>query len=152
MFRYLLLLEQHPSKSMHVDTLRIVDLYFMFPYLLRDFEFPRGAGKAGRVLAGESSKYNRLPSPRLFLHQLRGLSSIALTSLAGRTLLNPERLKAETAERTASTIPVDLFASVTASEMALAEFLSTNIATISLSGRDGLKKRSGLMEFRYDAA
>lgn len=152
MFRYLLLIEHHPTGSMHADTLRIVDLYFMFPYLLRDFEFPRGLGKSGRAIAGQPSKYNRLPTPRLFLHQLRGLSSVALASLAGRGLLNPDALKSDMVERTDANVPSELLTAATAHEVELAQFLSTGIATLKLTGADGLKKRSGLMEFRYDAA
>ncbi|WP_425293911.1 ABC-three component system middle component 5 [Mesorhizobium japonicum] len=82
-FRALLLLENTPTKSMPADTLRIIDLYFVFPYLLADLDFPRGAGAVGRKLAGTRSRFNTLPSPPVFLGQMKGLHMLITATLAG---------------------------------------------------------------------
>ena len=46
-FRVSLLLEAHPDSKMPVDSVRILDLLFMFPYLIANVEYPKGAGKRG---------------------------------------------------------------------------------------------------------
>jgi hypothetical protein len=69
-FRALLLLESTTSRAMPSETLRIIDLYFVFLYLLAEFEFPKGAGRKGRQLAGVPSRFNTLPAPRIFVTQM----------------------------------------------------------------------------------
>lgn len=152
LFRYILLLESTPDKSMPVDTLRIVDLYFVFPYLLASLDFPKGTGAAGRRLAGTRSRYNTLPSPRVFLTQMKGFQSLIPAALAGRGLVSTDALKSGVVERTTAPLPKDLLSQASAGDKELAEYLGTKIATVPLLGKRGLKARSGLMEFRYDPA
>lgn len=151
-FRALLLLNSAPTKSMHFDTLRIVDLYFVFPYLLADFEFPQGAGAKGRKLAGARSRFNTLPSPRIFLGQMKGIHMLVASAIEGRELISSAALKQGVMERTPNEIPVDLLQQATPADIELAEFLGQKISTIPLLGKRGLKDRSKLMEFRYDPA
>ncbi|MEZ2145367.1 ABC-three component system middle component 5 [Bradyrhizobium sp. DN5] len=151
-FRALLLLENVPNKSMPFDALRIVDLYFLFPYLLADFEFPRGAGRRGRRLAGPKSRFNTLPSPKTFVSQMQGLHMLIAAALAGRGLIQGEALKRGNVERTDAVVSEELLGQSTSEDIELAAYLGSNLATIPLLGKDGLKARSRLMEFRYDPA
>lgn len=149
-FRALLLLESTPSKSMQIDTLRIVDLFFVFPYLLAEMDFPKGAGIKGRKLAGSPSRFNTLPSPRTFLKQSKGLSTLITAALAGKSLISPDALKEGLVMRTSMPVPDGVLSHAKPEDIELAEFLGTRIATISLLGKNGLKARSKLMEYRYD--
>jgi hypothetical protein len=152
LFRALLLLESTPEKSMASDTLRIVDLYFLFPYLLNDFSFTKGTRRTGLELAGSPSRFNTLPTPRLFLVQTRGLHTLILSALSGQRLIDGEALKQLKVKRTDLPIPDKLLNNVTAGDLTLAAYLGANIATIPLFGNSGLKARSKLMEYRYDPA
>lgn len=152
MFRAILLLESTPGKTMPMDTLRIIDLYFVFPYLLSDLDFPKGAGAKGRKLAGTRSRFNTLPSPRAFLGQMKGLHMLIAAALAGREIVSANALKIGVLERTDTPIPEGLLSHANAEDFELAEYLGTKIATVPLLGKRGLKDRSSLMEFRYDPA
>lgn len=149
-FRSLLLLENTPSKAMPFDTMRILDLYFVFPYLIADMDFPRGAGAKGRKLAGAPSRFNTLPSPRTFLEQMKGLHTLIGTALAGRGFIDGHAFKNGTIERTDAPVPNSLMSNASAEDLELAEYLGTKIATVPILGKSGLKARSKLMEFRYD--
>jgi hypothetical protein len=150
LFRALLLLESAPEKAIASDALRIVDLYFLFPYLLADFEFPKGAGRRGRQLAGVKSRFNTLPSPKTFLAQMSGLHTQIIAALSGRGLVQEEPLLIGRVERTGLELPQNLLEQATAEDRELAIFLGAIISTIPLLGKKGLKARSQLMEFRYD--
>jgi hypothetical protein len=151
-FRALLLLESAASKSMPSDTLRIIDLYFVFPYLLSEFEFPKGAGRRGRQLAGVPSRFNTLPAPRVFVAQMQGLHMLVSAALAGRGLIQADALKNGTVTRTDAAIPQQLLSQARPEDVELAAYLGETIAAIPLLGKNGLKARSKLMEFRYDPA
>ncbi|OAM73610.1 ABC-three component system middle component 5 [Devosia elaeis] len=151
-FRALLILEHTPGKSMPVDTLRILDLYFVFPYLLAEMDFPQGAGARGRKLAGTRSRFNTLPSPRTFLAQIKGLHNLVTAGLAGQGLISMDALRDGTVRRTEKEMPPGLLAQATTEDTELAEYLGGKIATVPLLGKRGLKDRSKLMEYRYDPA
>ena len=151
-FRAALLLEMHPEKRMPVDAVRILDLLFVFPYLLADVDFPRGAGKDGRALAGRPSKYNRLPAPKIFLQQLRGVNGLALSALAGGEFLDAPALAAGLAKRTDKPLMPDISTAATEEDIRLAKYLSTKLGVLPIAGKGGLRDRSQLMEYRYDAA
>jgi len=137
---------------MPIDTLRIVDLYLMFPYLIADLDFPKGTGHHGRKLAGTASRFNRLPSPKLFLSQTKALNLIVTSGLAGKDLISVEALADGQATRTDRALPGDLLSEANSRDLELADYLGSRIATIPLLGKKGLKDRSKLMEFRYDPA
>lgn len=149
-FRALLILENTPGKSMPTDTLRIVDLYYVFPYLLADLEFAKGAGVKGRNLASTPSRFNTLPSPRTFLEQSKGLHKLTVAALAGRELISGDALKDGLVKRTETPVPDELLKHAAPDDLDLAGYLGTKIATVPLLGKAGLKARSKLMEFRYD--
>ncbi|WP_409994975.1 ABC-three component system middle component 5 [Rhizobium leguminosarum] len=149
-FRALLLLEHTPRRSMPAGTLRIVDLYFVFPYLLATLDFPRGTGAQGRKLAALPSRFNNLPSPRTFLAQSEGLHRLITSGLAGKGLISDDSLQEGYIERTPIQVPNEILEKADNRDVELAKYLGTNIATIPLLGKRGLKDRSKLMEFRYD--
>jgi hypothetical protein len=149
-FRALLLLESTAAKKMPFDALRIVDLLLLFPYLLGDFKFPKGAGFTGRKLAGQQSRFNSLPAPSTFATQMRGMHQEIVSALAGNNLIEAGALKLGSVERTSAAVPAEIFKAATTEDIELSTFLGSTIAPIPLHGKDGLKARSKLLEFRYD--
>ncbi|WP_352699105.1 ABC-three component system middle component 5 [Mesorhizobium sp. M0590] len=150
LFRLCFILDHHPSKEIHIDALRILDFYFLFPYLLSSFDFTQGAGKQGRLLAGPRSKYNMTASPETLLNHLRGLNHLTLTALASKNILAPADLELGVARRTDVALPETIFDAAQERDIELASYLATKLGTIPLYGPKGLKARSHLLEYRYD--
>lgn len=154
MFRMLRLLEANPKRQIKWDTFRILDLYYLFPHLLEAARLPRTMTKRKREFGKLGSKYTRVPTPRMFIEQLRGIHESIARSLAAKGFIEPAEFDEGLLVRTEREIPTDLlqmFADA-AEDAALVEMLAVEMAAIPLTGGDGLKDRTGLLEHRYDAA
>lgn len=154
MFRMLRLLESNPEHRLHWDTFRILDLYYLFPHLLADATLPRPLTARKKAFAGTASAYSYVPSPKMFIQQMRGIHEIVARSLAAKGLLEPAELDASVLARTEVAIPAALATSFAGAEAdkALVALLATEIAAIPLNGSNGLKQRTRLLEYRYDPA
>lgn len=151
-FRMLRLVEVNPTHSLQWDTFRILDIYYLFPHLLADARLPRGFTKQRREFGALASKYSRAPAPRMFIQQMVGLHESIATSLISKGFLDADAYKTKTLSRTDKALPqavVDAFANAT-SDQALVSLLAVDIAAIPLSGHNGLKERTGLLEHYYD--
>lgn len=154
MFRMLRLLEANPEHRMKWDTFRILDLYYLFPHLLEAARLPRNMTKRKREFGKIGSKYTRVPTPRMFIQQLRGIHESIARSLAAKGFIEPTEFEEGLLVRTELAIPPELlriFADAV-DDAALVNMLAVEVAAIPLTGGDGLKDRTGLLEHRYDAA
>ena len=154
MFRMLRLLEANPKRQMKWDTFRILDLYYLFPHLLDAARLPRTMTKRKREFGKLGSKYTRVPTPRTFIQQLRGIHESIARSLAAKGFIEPAEFDDGVLVRTDREIPPELMRMFTEAvdDAALVQMLAVDMAAISLTGGDGLKDRTGLLEYRYDAA
>jgi hypothetical protein len=135
------------------EKLSILDAYLAIPSLLNEFKCPQNFIKKRNKVLPKPSPYNQYYDPQKLFDKisriqdstLRNLASIDLISLEklrdNVILLNIEKIEDTLQEAISNThsIKPDLF-----------EFLTHDLSTIDLLGPNGLKKRSGLMEYRYD--
>jgi len=154
MFRMLRLLETKIDHELKWDTYRILDLYYIFPHLLADARLPQGMTKRKRDFEKLGSKYSKVPSPRMFIQQMQGIHESIGRSLVAKGFVEPAEYESGMLRRTKTPIPEQLaeaFANAT-DDRVLVEMLANELATIPLSGVNGLKDRTGLLEHRYDAS
>lgn len=154
MFRMLRLLDAHEDHEFKWDTYRILDFYYLFPHLLADARLPPAMRKRKSDFGKLASKYSRVPSPRMFIQQMRGIHETVGRSLAAKGFIEPSEYDSGLLRRTDASIPAELaeaFARATEDED-LVRMLAGELAMIPLSGVNGLKDRTGLLEHRYDAA
>lgn len=154
MFRMLRLLEAKADHELKWDTYRILDLYYLFPHLLVDARLPQSMTKRKRDFGKLASKYSRVPSPRMFIQQMRGIHEAVGRSLAGKGFIEPSEYDSGLLRRTDVAIPSDLAEAFAGAgeDQPLVDLLANELALIPLSGPNGLKDRTGLLEHRYDAA
>lgn len=85
--------------------------------------------------------------------EMRHIQMAALGCLAAGGLIDSGKLEAGTVQRTQNPLPHELRAAVNGfieNESALLEVLTRKVANIPTAGPNGLKDRSGLLEYRYD--
>lgn len=147
-------LEYNPTHQIEWDKFRIIDLYYLFPHLLAEATLPRALTTRKNAYGKTASPYNRVPSPRVLIHQMASLHMVIARSLAGKGFLVPGDLSRGILARTEKSVPTELsaaFAAASADEP-LVRMLAGEVAAIPLNGAGGLKERTGLLEHRYDAS
>lgn len=153
--RLIQLLGSANPPELSFDLLRILDFYFLFPHLLANIQLPRGMARMKRELAARANKYNRVPSPRTLIRQMEGVQETAVRALEASHLVELPLASISIVKRSAVPLPDDLVRIISEqpdAEKALAQALATEVAKIPLNGPDGLKARTGLLEYRYDPA
>ncbi|WP_343635511.1 ABC-three component system middle component 5 [Roseateles sp.] len=150
-FRILSILEL--SKTVEVDRMRILDFALCFPSVVAKFKLPKGFSEVRAAAKTYESPYREaIGANRLFL-SLKPTQDGALGCLAGAGFITQSELSAGRVTRTALSLPFDIEVrcrSLRASEAPFFNTIATKLMEIPLLGEDGLKHRSGLMEYRYD--
>ncbi len=151
-FRILSILEVH--RTIDVDALRILDFSLCFPSIVGSFKLPKELSNLKSLAKRAENPYrDAMGANRLFL-SLRPTHDGALACLAAAGFIAQKDLSAGKATRTATSLPTELNErriALMERESQFFESFSSNLLGIPLLGPNGLKDRSGLMEFRYDA-
>jgi hypothetical protein len=153
MFRLLRLLEVNPEHKLRWDAYRILDFYYLFPDLLVNARLPRNMTSRKRFYATLGTKYSRVPSPKMFIQQMGGIHEAIGRSLAGKGFIEPADFDQKKLVRTDTPIPLALKDAIGAAtgDEELVSMLGVEMAALPLMGPNGLKERTGLLEYRYDA-
>lgn len=142
------------SREIHRDYLRIIDFYQLFPHRLEDARLPKKYLGIKRRLGALKTKFNDIPQPRAFLRQIRPIQETIIVSLAAKGLIDPV-LEAERQliRRTEQPFPIairNIIEGRSTEEKEVVSLLVTLASEIPLQGRDGMKARTNLLEYRYD--
>jgi len=153
-FRIVRLLNRLPAGGYHVERLRILDFYLLFPCQLPDFRFPRSLARHKKTFTARKNRYDKLVDPyRIFL-RLAPFQQEAFGCLAAHGLICPAQLVEGMVARTASPLPARLKATADEADRLapdVIDLLTGPFQDVDLYGKNGLKARSDLFEYRYDA-
>lgn len=138
-------------EKLEVDRLRIFDFCLSFPTAVGQFKLPKeGMALRSKVRAIENPY--RLPiGIKTVFADLQMIHLSCLACLAAAELIEVD---GQTAQRTSKLIPTELQARCTALQVQEEFFFVDTLNVLQrlpLSGAEGLKARSGLLEYRYDA-
>ena len=150
-FRYLrvLLLGRRP---MEYDRLRLLDLYLLFPEFAVDIRLPKHAISWRKKLKGRANEYWSTCDRMLLLQQMTPIHKCALGLLDATGLVvqdSVSRLWSVVADQhPIATSAVER----NREDEEIVSFLSEVLLPLELTGPQGLKARTGLIEWRYDEA
>lgn len=149
-FRMLRLIASSPYK-LEPDRLRLLDFYLLFPHLLKKVHLPSDLTRRRGQVAGSSNHYRFNGQPQLVFRTITPVHDAALNLLSTSAWT---RLEDDRVYLNASALPDEvrlLLVERNAEQNDLISFLVADLYTVPLCGHDGLKQRTGLMEYRYDA-
>jgi hypothetical protein len=144
------------SGRLHRDHVRLLDFYLVFPFRIEGIRLlpkHRGYRKLASIYA-TAKPYGDQPDDVTLFGRMEPIQTVALETLATNRVLDASELRADIVVPTDVGIPEELserVGSANAHDQALVEFLQVLATEYSLSGPNGLKARTGLLEYRYDA-
>lgn len=139
-----------------ISTFRILDFYFIFPFLMREIRLKKEHGWIRSFSKSHESDrpYAKLPDGPLLFENMKIFQLAALQTLAMKQLFEIESLeKGYVAIVDTEGLREDFYGIISKLEnfSGQLETLNALLREYDAFGSDGLKARTGLMEYRYDA-
>jgi hypothetical protein len=155
-FRMLRLRSLLGNKEYQIEVYQILDFYLLFPFRLAELSLSEPTLHL-RALAkkyGSYKPYSDVPESKVLFDQMRPFQEAAVASLVARDYFEQavylKRLLVTT--RTAPPAPIQMrIIQLNEKEAELSVGLRLLAETYPITGHDGLKRRSHLLEYRYDA-
>lgn len=143
------------STKVHFDKLRILDFYLLFPFRLQSMKLM--AGDTGWRKTSKSyedrAPYGMMPDDLSVFARMEPFQRAAAASLVHSGHISAEGWEYSEVAFTDETLPetvVDRCNDLNNHNDEIVKILCAIKARYPVGGRDGLKDRSGLMEYRYD--
>jgi hypothetical protein len=150
-FRSLLIMTR--CKVIEAEKLRILDFYLCFPSELKDIRLAKGYGDARKISQNMKNEYHGPVNKKLVFRDLEHIQLAAFRTIAASRLVDAAEYESGLMRRTDIHVPTELGEALnTAAEeqKTVLNFVIETLADIPLRGDNGLKHRTGLMEYRYD--
>jgi len=154
LYRFLLILENSIHKEFDWDTLKLLDFYLLFPHMLKGIKpMPASLRSFSTIIKQIPDAYEAIPNAKRVLFDLGNLQTTAMMNLMAKELVDTELFHRKIIKRSAKELPKKLEGGITESPIVAEEwfrFIANELPLTFFGGQNGLKKRSGLLEFRYD--
>lgn len=151
-FRVLALLSE--CGEMEKDRLQILDFVLCFPSVAAAFRLPPGSAAAKKAMATSNSPYRAPINPKGMFTSLTKTQDAAIACLEAAALLRRDQSEHADVKRADALLATELKERVDALKELEAPFFEDMLPlllSLPLQGPNGLKARSGLSEYRYDA-
>jgi hypothetical protein len=153
-FRILSIFSMTDKNDIEFARLKIIDFYIVFPHLISTISFPKvkGISKIKKEVQTFTIPYENLPSARMLFSEMGDFQLQAIDILKTKKILEI------TEEGIIS--KGEYFASEAIQNLIIENNITSNrfykdfievLMECPFYGDSGLKKRTGLMEYRYDA-
>jgi hypothetical protein len=153
MFRFITIANLQGLESFEFSRLRIYDFLFLFPHFIKDVSFPRAKGVTALKRGAEkiAPAYERLPDRKRLFSEMGDYHIQALQILEAKGIFKEVDGIIRISESFQSSSVTNLLEDNQYINNEFYKTLLNTLNNIELSGDNGLKQRTGLMEYRYDA-
>ena len=153
MFRILQIMEKS-KEDLEVDKLRILDFYLAFPAELLEIRSFTGFKKYKRFLKAELNSYERVIDRQRLFFKMEHIQVSAMKALISYNLLDAKEYKNGKLKRTEVQLSESLSNRIQIAideNQNLINLITGPLASMNLYGHLGLKVRTNLIDFKYDA-
>lgn len=153
MFRILQIMEK-TKQDVEVDKLRILDFYLAFPAELLEIRSFVGFKKYERFLKAETNAYERVIDRKRLFFKMEHIQISAMKALISYNLFDASEFKNGKLKRTDIPLSENLASRINKANeenQNIVTLITGPLASMNLYGHLGLKERTNLIEFKYDA-
>lgn len=153
MFRILQITEK-AKNTLEIDKLRILDFYLAFPVELLEIRSFVGFRKYEKYLNAEKNTYERIIDRKRLFFKMESIQTSAIKALISYGLIDPNEYREGTVKRTEASLSEALQTRINNANNEnhnLITLITGPLASMNLYGHLGLKERTNLIEFKYDA-
>jgi len=153
MFRILQIMEMY-KQELEVDKLRILDFYLAYPAELLEIKSFVGFRKYEKYLKTESNTYERVIDRKRLFFKMEHIQISAMKALISYDLFDAKEFKNGKLQRTDIQLSENLALRINEANeenQNLITLITGPLASMNLYGQLGLKERTNLIEFKYDA-
>lgn len=152
-YRILSIFEMLDSKKIEVGKLKIIDFYLTFPHLLVEVRMPNSTdGRTLKKFAKNlENPYENFPNSKILFSEMGDFQSQAIDILRSKDILTTKDEWIGIGESFNHEGIVKLTAKNSYTSIQIFKILVEVFSNCELNGKNGLKNRTSLMEFRYDA-
>ena len=153
MYRFISIAKLLPKEDFSFTRLRIYDFFFLFPHLALDISFPRIKGIAQLKKQAHLFQipYEKLPDKKRLFSEISDYHIQALHILKAKNIFDVNEDILSLGENFVVESVKSLFNENVYITNDFFSQLINALEHVDTSGENGLKARTGLMEFRYDA-
>ncbi|MEX6690188.1 hypothetical protein QTN47_21945 [Danxiaibacter flavus] len=148
------LLHYIKDEEVHFDKLKIWDFYLAFPSQVRGIAFPSNLRKLKEnVFKYKENPYEHLSDPKRIFERMKTYQLSAAKCLASYGFIDSQSLLKNKIVKTKKEIPGELLEklnNLTTEKSNIIKLIVNEFVDLPLYGRNGLKARTGLIDFKYD--
>lgn len=149
-YRILNVLSSVDDGVLHHDALKLIDFYYVYPHLLKKItQLPRPLNHQKRKIENIKDPFEITPNPKSLFFELSSIQESALDSLSQKLLVSSV---SQMIRINKSSLPdglIEMFKIDEFGRSDVFDILVNKFPKAKLNGANGLKARSGLMEYRY---
>ncbi|WP_286340013.1 ABC-three component system middle component 5 [Ferrimonas sp. YFM] len=150
-YRILNVLYAVKSNELHCDMLKIINFYYVYPHLLKDMEsYPRPLNYQAKKIRNIRDSFELTPNPSSLFFEMNPTHETAISSLHQRSLISIERNIVSLERQKLPHSLIQEFKNDKLTKSDLFKILVECLPKVKLDGDNGLKAKSGLMEYKYD--
>ena len=153
-FRMLQLLSYTKEEEIAFDKLRIWDFYLTFPSQVSAIVFPADLRNLReKIFKDKTNPYEELSDPKGIFDRMQTYQLSAVKCLASYGFVDSKQLTKNKVRKTGKQIPEELLNQLTNPSIEnknIIKLVTSDFINLPLLGREGLKARTGLLDFKYD--
>jgi hypothetical protein len=146
-----LLLITQTLQNLEIEKLRILDFYLLYPALVANIRLRKDLQYGKNISKSLKNIYHDPAVDKSAFTSLHNFQKIAINCLVSAGYVDSEVIKSGYILRTDKKISIEMYSAIQVqNKIPINNFIIEKLASLPLLGKDGLKDRTGLIEYRYD--
>lgn len=153
-YRMIQLLTNLKKDYVELERLRIWDYYLAFPNEMTKIKFEREANDIKKLFPDKPNPYEIVLDGKIIFEKMRPYQMTAIKTLASHGLIDKNYLTENRVTKIQVNLSIEVFGKfeeLTDREGNIIKIMTTYFQNMPLYGEGGLKDRTSLLEYRYDA-